>query len=207
MIPQDVRDEQGGHMIHFTRLAFAVLLTVCIGCGSDEPPDQTGVPIKETKDAFKIGKATKPAAPASKGEIAAEIAKLKDDDWKVREAAAKRLEEIGDATAVEPLIAVLDDTWWYVQMEAAEALGNLKDRRAVKPLIGLFGHSERHVRAAAAVSLGKIGDASAVPDLIDLLKDRDGVVRAVTARALRAITGDDPGLKYEDWKAWQDKRK
>jgi HEAT repeat protein len=194
-------------MTLLNRLAFGALLTACLGCGTDEPPEKTGVPIKETKDAFKIGKATRPAAPASKKEIAAEIAKLKDDDWKVREAAAKRLEEIGDATAVEPLIAVLDDTWWYVQMEAAEALGNSKDRRAVKPLIGLFGHNERHVRAAAAVSLGKIGDASAVPDLIELLQDRDGVVRAVTARALRTITGDDPGLKYEDWKAWQEKHK
>jgi len=52
----------------------------------------------------------------------------------IREAAAKALGEIGDASAVKPLIQVLRDEDNNVRYQAARALVKIRDARAVDPL-------------------------------------------------------------------------
>jgi len=75
----------------------------------------------------------------------------------VREAAAKALGEIGDAQAVEPLIATLKNAEMSYEgkdlvCSIAEALGKIGDARAVEPLIAVLKNDEvaGHVRQVAA---------------------------------------------------------
>ncbi len=89
---------------------------------------------------------------------------------------AEALGRIGDVRAVGPLIAALEDE----PRPAAEALGNIGDARAVEPLIGALERAPD----AAARALGKIGDARAVESLIAALKN---TAPAAAAEALGRI--------------------
>ena len=82
--------------------------------------------------------------------------------------AAEALGRIGDARAVDPLIAALRDEDIYVVRSAAEALGRIGDARAVDPLIAAL--RDEDVVRSAAEALGRIGDARAVDALIDTLR-------------------------------------
>lgn len=62
------------------------------------------------------------------------IGALYAPDSEVRELAAARLGELGDARAVLPLMAALNDDLWFVRQAAATALGRLGDLRAVDAL-------------------------------------------------------------------------
>ena len=103
-------------------------------------------------------------------------------DWHVRQAAAEALGKIGDARAVEPLVAALKDQDSNARQGAAEALGRIGDARAVEPLIaalkegagvGRVAALNSNARQAAAGALGQIGDARAVEPLIAALRDQD----------------------------------
>jgi hypothetical protein len=72
-------------------------------------------------------------------------------------AAAETLGRIGDARAVEPLIAALNGVELYVRIKAAEALGQIGDAHAVKPLTAAFNDSNEKLRSAAGKALEKIG--------------------------------------------------
>ena len=130
----------------------------------------------------------------------------------MREAAAKALGAIGDARAVEPLIAALKDENKYVSQAAAKALGKIKDPRPVEPLIAALKDQYSWARAAAAEALGRLGwepaqdemagwywmakrdwdkcvalGALTVEPLIAALKDAGWSVRADAAKALGKI--------------------
>jgi len=97
------------------------------------------------------------------------IKALKNKD--VSEEAAEALGKLGDAQAVEPLIAVLKDGGYLLYKAAAKALGELGDARAVKPLINALKNKDK--RDIVASALGELGDAQAVKPLIEILQDRD----------------------------------
>jgi HEAT repeat protein len=148
----------------------------------------------------------------------------------VRQAAAVALGAIGDARAVEPLIAALKDEdsgvrlWaakaldaigWKPETGEAEALYLIAQRKwdgcvkigapAVEPLIAALKGEDWRVREAAAEALGKVGDARAVEPLIAALKDGDSDVRKAAAEALAKIGAPavEPliaALKGEDWR-------
>jgi uncharacterized membrane-anchored protein YjiN (DUF445 family) len=63
------------------------------------------------------------------------IGVLRDEDWRVREAAASVLGKIGDKRAVEPLIAALRDGDSDVREAAASALGEIGDKKAIPALV------------------------------------------------------------------------
>ena len=87
-------------------------------------------------------------------------------DYKVRWRAAEALGEIGDARAVEPLIAVsLQDENAGVRWGAAEALGKIGDARAIKSLMGAL--KDKDVREEAIRALRRIGDVRAVKPLLN----------------------------------------
>ncbi len=94
------------------------------------------------------------------------------------------LGEIGDAQAVEPLLAAFKDREWSVRMSAAEALIKIGDKRAIEPMVVALEESSGRNLAAAAYVLGEIGDARAVEPLIEALKDSSGRARAAAASAL-----------------------
>lgn len=101
------------------------------------------------------------------------IVKLGDENPKVRWKAAFSLGNLGDARAVDPLIASLDFSRPYasgedaftLNMVAAWALGRLKDPRAVEPLIGALSSTCDDFVWIAAWALGEIGDTRAVAPL------------------------------------------
>jgi HEAT repeat protein len=87
-------------------------------------------------------------------------AALKDSSWDPdnRLAAINALQNMGDASSVDPLIAVLlQDGNGSIRKIAAEILGKLNDRRAVQPLIEALGDFFSDVRLSAAAALEKIG--------------------------------------------------
>jgi len=128
------------------------------------------------------------------------------EDTAVRERAAEALGKIGDARAVEPLIATLKDSDVGVRWTAAEALGKLGDARAIEPLIATLHHDNDRMHNSAAEALGKLVDTLAVEPLISALKDDDWRVRKAITELLGKI-GDartvEPliaALKDDNWR-------
>ena len=138
-------------------------------------------------------------------------AALKDEEWDVRQAAARALGKIKDPRAVKPLIAALKDEKWDVRQAAAEALGEI-GAPAVEPLIAALKGENKDVRQAAAAMLGRLGwqpgrdetagwywmvkgdwhncvalGSPAVKPLIAALKDENSDVRKAAAEALGKI--------------------
>lgn len=117
----------------------------------------------------------------------------------VQEEAAAALGEIGDARAVEALIAALQDTSRFatVRRNAATALGHLADRRAVPVLVEALADEAPNVRWAAARALGALGDARAGEAISNLLDDPIAEVAAAASEALATLgvqrEGDPPG--------------
>ncbi|KUK43817.1 MAG: HEAT repeat domain-containing protein [Methanothrix sp.] len=94
-----------------------------------------------------------------------------NDDGRTRADAAMSLGEIGDASAIEPLIKALNDKDDRVRVGAAVALGRICDAKTVNPLIEALNDSVSMVRQLAAFSLSRIGDPRAVNPLIEALDD------------------------------------
>jgi HEAT repeat protein len=129
------------------------------------------------------------------------IASLKDSKARVRERAAETLGRIGDARAVDPLIACLKqpspdqatadgqdmsngdesddqkkaraDEDSEVRQKAAEALGKLGSP-AVAPLMACLDEKDPSVRSLAATALGQAHDARAIAPLIAHMVELSG---------------------------------
>jgi HEAT repeat protein len=111
--------------------------------------------------------------------------------WRVRRDAAAALGQIGDADAVEPLIAGLQDDNPSVRRAAAEALGQIGDVSALGPLIAALKSPAVDVRKTAAEALGQIGDAGSLGPLLAALKDASWSVRRAAAESLGQIGDAD----------------
>jgi len=104
------------------------------------------------------------------------------EDLHVRWDAAEALGQIGDARALEPLVAALKDIRWAV----ASALKEIGEP-AIVPLVAALEGADGDLRQVAAWTLGQMGDACAVKSLIVALKDKVGSVRRAAAGALGQI--------------------
>jgi HEAT repeat protein len=116
--------------------------------------------------------------------------------------AMEALWKIGDARAVEPVIAILKHVNWAWRTAAAEALGKMGDVRAVEPLTAALKDDTWKVSQAAAEALGAIGDARAVESLTAILKDYIREVRAeheafLKSKDMRAILNDSKRAERE----------
>lgn len=89
--------------------------------------------------------------------------------------------------AVEPVTTLLEDKRSRVRQTAAYVLGEIGDRRAVDPLVQTLKDRAEHVRTRAAKALGQIGDARAVDPLIIALQDEWADMRKAAAEALGKI--------------------
>jgi HEAT repeat protein/energy-coupling factor transporter ATP-binding protein EcfA2 len=131
---------------------------------------------------------------------------LKNEDWQIRQAAARMLGEIGDPQATPALIQALQDEEWLVREAAAWALGQIGDPQATPALIQALRDEEWEVRGAAW-ALGQIGDPQAIPALIQALQlqDEDWRVSRAAAWALgqigdpQAIPALIQALRDEKW--------
>ncbi len=133
---------------------------------------------------------------------------LESDDWAARWDAAMSLGELGDKSAVEPLVRSLTDDHYLVRLEAARALHKLGwmpecdaekahyltakrewselerlGQVAVESLIRILRDENWEVQRAAKQSLVSIGEP-AVESLIRALCDEDKNVRDYAADAL-----------------------
>src|SRR5690349_6756031 len=78
--------------------------------------------------AWALGKAGEIAKPEL-------LAALRDDDWRLRYAAASTIGMVDDGTILPDLLIALNDSEPLVQAEAAETLGAIGDYAAVNKLI------------------------------------------------------------------------
>ena len=106
----------------------------------------------------------------------------------VRSSCAEALGEIGDASAVEPLITALGDAESRIVMHAAKALGKIGDARAVEPLLGVLRLASSRYKKdyepveKAIEALSRFG-GRAVPRLLEFAKDEPEHLR----QAIKAL--------------------
>jgi HEAT repeat protein len=117
------------------------------------------------------------------------IAALKVGDLDVRYWAIEILEQIGDRSAVEPLIAagVQANPYPSVEGHAENVLKKICDVNCIEPLVNTLKDKAPKARGIAAYLLGRIGDARAVDPLIAALKDESQFVRIIVVRALNSL--------------------
>lgn len=147
------------------------------------------------------------------------VARLRDEDHGVKEAALNALAAIGGPSAAEaiaPLLKADDASLRNIGAEALELIGRdaidtlstllndgddgvvkfavdilakMKDERAVSVLTGLIKHGNPNVRSAVAVCLGMISPAGSVPVLLQALDDTEEWVRFSAVEGL-GLSGD-----------------
>jgi HEAT repeat protein/beta-lactamase regulating signal transducer with metallopeptidase domain len=122
--------------------------------------------------------------PADSHIVIALIARLKDEDKGVREAAAQALGKLGDPRAVVPLIAALRDTEAKVRASAADALAEFEDPRAIAPLTALLADSNKEVKQNALEALSRYETGVSSAGVVRLLDDSDAEVRHRAAHLL-----------------------
>ena len=96
----------------------------------------------------------------------------------LRKNVAIALGQIGDARAVDALIAALGDPADEVRMWSARSLGEIKDPRATEALVLLVNDRNNAVRREALIALGKIKEPRAVGALIEAMRKRSAEIEA-----------------------------
>ncbi|MFO0698863.1 MAG: HEAT repeat domain-containing protein [Nitrospira sp.] len=154
--------------------------------------------------------------------VAEQIAALRDEDWAIREDAARLLGQLQDPRAVNPLVSLLREQDRSVRETATEALraigapavealgacltegdlpvqeaasailATIADERVLTPLLLALRSSDWIVRMHAAQALGRVKSADTVEALIPLLQDKVKAVREEATTALAAI--GDPSI-------------
>ena len=119
-----------------------------------------------------------------------QIAALRDEDWAVREDAARLLGTFKDPRAVTPLIALLRDQDRSVREAAIEALRTIGEE-SVEALGACLEQPDLSVQEAASAILSTIADERVLPSLIKALQSSDWIVRMHAAKALGLIRHTD----------------
>jgi phycocyanobilin lyase alpha subunit len=137
------------------------------------------------------------------GALVDETDRSPDGGYPLRRNAAKALGKLGDAEAIEPLIACLGCDDYYVRESAAQALEALGDERAIAPLVDLLAGG---VAAAIAVpgkphlvqpydsileALGTLGATSAIAAIEPFCQHDTTRISYSAHRAMYQLTGDD----------------
>ncbi len=148
--------------------------------------------------------------------IANLIEELKDQDHRIREAAARSYISWhgpeADKLAVPYLAQALKDDDVSVRLSAATALLNIalrirtEAKEAVPDLIHIIKQNDSNIREVALLTLSMIGSEAkeAVPDLIHILEDKNDRMRALSATVLgnigdaRAVNPLSRALKDND---------
>jgi HEAT repeat protein len=141
--------------------------------------------IESVKNVFSSGKSIAKMKDAH--DTGGLIRLLNHHDPDIQYHAVEALGEIGDARAVEPLIAVLkNEEMSGLRWKAAESLIKI-GAPSVEPLISVLQHPDSDVRWKTAIALGEIKDPRAIGPLILQLSDTDRFVKSRVAHALGMI--------------------
>jgi HEAT repeat protein len=131
-----------------------------------------------------------------------------DADWAVAMDAARALVEIGNQDALGHLVALLDRPLSEEGMPdlhrmAVAGLGTVGGEQARTKLREVLARTTEpyEVRSDAAYYLGQLQDREAVPLLIETMREYY-YLRPVIAEALRGITGQNLGVRPDEWKNW-----
>ena len=152
------------------RLGFVALVALMLGFGYlSYRGDQSA------RKASRAGTApaTPPTSDAPKPPETAVDARwdMRSSDPRVRAAAAERLRQLGDRSALPLLLDALADPAAQVRVNATLALTEMRDPGAVEPLVALLKDDD--VRWHAAQALAEIGGPRAEAALLDALRRRD----------------------------------
>src|SRR6516165_1730906 len=82
-----------------------------------------------------------------------QLAAFKDDAITVRVAAVRSLEQQGETTALESLVAALNDSAWEVRAAAVWALGKFGEQAPLEPLVARMNDEHTDLREAARMAL------------------------------------------------------
>ena len=132
------------------------------------------------------------------------LASLKDENYRVRGAAALALARLECKEAVPQILPLLKDANHTCRAWAAQALGNLKEPAGVPALVAALGDTHYSVRSMATDALATIG-APAAGALRELLKSEDAVLRGRSIEALAGAAKTEAeadilkSLKDADW--------
>lgn len=94
---------------------------------------------------------------------------LREDDGSLRFHAAWNLGEIGDSSAVEPLIPLLTDSHEPTRFVAAEALAKIGLKKTPKLILRAYKHEECGTRRTVATTLGELETDEAFQRIIPSL--------------------------------------
>ena len=174
--------------------------------------DRAGLEALATSDPDGIVRATALAALVrATGPDAAAVwaAAARDDDPTVRRRAAETAPALGEAVALDDVLALLHDANAWVAEAAAFALGEREDRAAVAALaVAATSHDDALVREAAVAALGAIGDPEGLPAVLHGCDDKPAIRRRAVL-ALAAFDGDEvearlhAALEDRDWQVRQ----
>jgi HEAT repeat protein len=118
---------------------------------------------------------------------------MDDEEWPVRNAAGRALEDVVDRPDVAMLAEALQDESAETRYHAARALARVGPGSvaAVPVLVAALRDPDWEVRMESAWALGAVGPgaAAAEPALLTALRDTDPQVRASAAWALAGIGG------------------
>jgi HEAT repeat protein len=167
-------------------LAVALCAIFVAGCGETDPNKPgywvgklTSKRVQERVEACNRLRKFKDVQDAPKV-----AALLKDEDPRVKEAAAEAVGEFGDKSLVPELVDAVDYTVGgatdresrainEANKQIAVALGELGDRKATPALLKLTRAHETYVRLEAVRSLGELRDPAAVDTLMEIATDEN----------------------------------
>lgn len=130
--------------------------------------------------------------PEARDEACALLRVLADDaDGAVRSLAIAALGELGDAAALELVLAHLDDPLAEVREFAVIALGRIGGERAVRALARALRDARPEVRFQAVESYAEASPDDAPDLLVPMLGDADARVREHTLDALGALAAPE----------------
>ncbi len=152
---------------------------------------------KEVKDEFESNFDAEMAAMADRGQgamvredtavVRALIARLRDEDADVRQAAAHALGRIGDRMAITPLVGALDDPEVEVVSAALDALGNFEKGIPAAPIRRLLLSDNAEIKHSALHILANMRDRESATTIARLVRDPDADVRQTALQALAEI--------------------
>jgi HEAT repeat protein len=146
--------------------------------------------------------------------VPALITALRDSDADVAREAAASLGLLGNAAAVEPLIAVLDNRDGYfhsvVRTAATHSLSQLRDLRAVPPLLIAIRDPIAEASAEAIRALASLPDPRGLPALLEVVRNEHAfflsTTRLAAIRGLAHIGGEQAvcELRFVAGNKWED---
>lgn len=125
---------------------------------------------------------------------------LLSSDWlDTQEAAMRKLGELKNSRAVDPLIVLFKNPKATNRALAASILGDLGNSRAVDPLVEGLGDHNVDVQKKVILALIKLADARASEALLTLFLEGDKLIRYETTCAMKAFPDRRAIPKLLDW--------